>query len=65
MQIAGHQDAAGHHIEREQQRDEAHVVEQHRMQERIDRCCRAERYADRREHERRPAGGDLAVVARP
>jgi hypothetical protein len=30
VKVAGHDDAAGHHIERKQERNEAHVVEQHR-----------------------------------
>jgi hypothetical protein len=65
FRFARHQDAAGDHVEREQQRDEAHVVEQHRVQEGVDCRCRAEREGDRHERERRPGGGDLAVVARP
>ena len=64
-QGAGDQDAAGHHVEREQQHDEAHVFGEHRVHERGERGRRAERDGDRREREQRPDGGDLAVVGVP
>src|SRR5262249_45993970 len=37
VQIAGHHDAAGHHVEREQKCDEAHIVEQDRTQKSVER----------------------------
>jgi len=65
VEIAAHHDAAGYHIEREQERDEAHVIREHRIQKGINRCRRSERSRDRDEHEGRPASCDLAVMARP
>ena len=64
-QGAGNQDAAGHHIKREQQDDEAHIFRQHGVHEGGERGGCAERDGDRRQREQRPEGGDLAVMGVP
>ena len=65
-QVAGHQDAAGDHIEREQQHDEAQIFA---------RACactkaasavgRAVERGERRDRQRAPGEGELAVVVVP
>jgi hypothetical protein len=65
VQIAGHQDAPGYHVEREQERNEAHVVKERSMQKRVERRRGPERERDRPDRKSRPAGGNLAVMARP
>ena len=62
---AGHQDAAGHGVEREQEHDEAHVFGEHRVHECRKRGGSSLDERDRDQGEQRPAGGDLAVMAVP
>src|SRR5665647_2907647 len=64
-QGAGNVDAAGHHVEREQQNDEAHIFRQHRVNQGGERGRCTEHDGDRRQREQRPQGGDLAVVIVP
>ena len=64
-QIAGHQNAAGDHVEREQQHDEAQIFAEHRVHEGGDRRRHAVERRQRRERQRRPDEGELAVVAVP
>ncbi len=64
-QVAGHQDAAGNHVERKQQHDEAQILGQHGVHEGCDGGRRTVQRRERRDRERRPCEGELAVVAMP
>jgi hypothetical protein len=64
-QGAGDQYAAGHHIEREQQDDEAHIFGEHGVHEGRERARCAEGDGERRQREQRPRCCDLAVMGVP
>ena len=53
-QLARHQDAAGDHVEREQQQNEAQVFGEHRMHESGERGRRAVDRGERRQREHAP-----------
>ena len=64
-QLSRHQDAAGDHVEREQQHDEAQVFGEHGMHESGERGRRAVDRGKRRQREHAPGEGELAVMAVP
>ena len=64
-QVSRHQDAAGHHVEREQHHDEAQIFRQHHMHEGRDGGGRAVQRGERRHGEGAPDENELAVVAVP
>ena len=51
-QVAGHQNAAGDHVEREQQHDEAQIFAEHRVHEGGERGRRAVERGERRDRQR-------------
>ena len=64
-QVAGHENAAGDHVERKQQHDKAQILRQHRMHERGERDRRPVEGSERRERQHAPGKGELAVVVMP
>ena len=64
-QVAGDENAAGDHVEREQQHDKAQILRQHRMHERGERGRRPVQGSERRERQHAPGEGELAVVVMP
>ncbi|KAG0162333.1 hypothetical protein DFQ30_002304, partial [Apophysomyces sp. BC1015] len=65
MQIATYADTAGNRIQRGQQHDEGHVLGNHRMRERCERCIHAERHGERNQERKRPGRRHLAEMAVP
>jgi hypothetical protein len=64
-QVAGHQNPAGHHVEREQQHDEAQIFAEHRMREGGQRGRNVVERRDRDHREGRPGEGELAIMVVP
>ena len=62
---AGDHDAAGDHIEREQDGDEAEIVAKQRMRQGRQRGIDAAQRRERGERQRRPDEGEFAVVVMP
>jgi len=58
-------DAAGDGERRQQQHDEGNVVEQHQVQDFVERRRDAEHHGERHNDQQRPCGGDLAEVVMP
>jgi hypothetical protein len=64
-QIAGDEDSARHHVEREQQHNEAEIFRQHGMHESSDRNRPALQGGERRQRQPAPGESDLAVMIMP
>ena len=62
---AGDENAAGHHIEREQDGDEAEIVAKERMRQAGKRGVGAAQRPERHNRQHRPEEGELAIMMMP
>ena len=65
LDVAGHQNSAGHGVERKQEHDEAEIFIEHGMDKGHQHGRAAGKPEDRQQRQRGPCSGDLAIMMMP